>query len=281
MKIVMTLLVRDEDDIIGENLEYHLKNGVDFFIIKDHRSTDNTLSIIKEYEARGLAKVLIETSEEHHQALWVSEMAKSAFTDYGADWVINNDADEFWVAKNGTLKDFFKSFDSSFFNVIEENVCKIHVNRYDFFYRPFKHGKFFEAMLFRESSRRWTKCCHRAIDDIEVGVGNHDVQSKTFDAHNSKTLATTDIKVFHYPIRTVDRYKAKILNGAIAVLNTPGIPSELFFHWKSALQCIYENRFDDYLKDYARDVDQINNGIRDGSIVFDDTMQKAFLTSTL
>jgi len=78
MKIVMTILVRNEDDIIRENLEYHHRNGVDFFIITDHHSTDNTLSILKEYEARGIAEVRVETSKEHHQAKWVTEMARMA-----------------------------------------------------------------------------------------------------------------------------------------------------------------------------------------------------------
>ena len=35
MKIVMTLLVRDEQDIIRENIEFHLSMGVNFFIAAD------------------------------------------------------------------------------------------------------------------------------------------------------------------------------------------------------------------------------------------------------
>jgi len=32
IKIVMTLLVRNEEDIIRENIEFHLSQGVSFFI---------------------------------------------------------------------------------------------------------------------------------------------------------------------------------------------------------------------------------------------------------
>lgn len=38
MKLVMTLLVRNEADVIETNLEYHLAQGVDFVIVTDHGS---------------------------------------------------------------------------------------------------------------------------------------------------------------------------------------------------------------------------------------------------
>src|SRR4051812_17470085 len=42
VKVVMTLLVRDEVDIVDVNLAYHLARGVDGVIVTDHRSTDGT-----------------------------------------------------------------------------------------------------------------------------------------------------------------------------------------------------------------------------------------------
>jgi hypothetical protein len=40
MRLVMTLLVRDEIDIIRQNIEFHLRHGVDFVIGTDNGSTD-------------------------------------------------------------------------------------------------------------------------------------------------------------------------------------------------------------------------------------------------
>ena len=48
MELVMTLLVRNEVDIIQANLEYHLAQGVDFVIITDHGSEDGTSEILRE-----------------------------------------------------------------------------------------------------------------------------------------------------------------------------------------------------------------------------------------
>ena len=268
MKIVMTILVRNEEDVIGENLEYHLNNGVDHFIITDHHSTDGTRDILREYERRGVAEVRVENSIEHHQAQWVTEMARKAHEKYDATWVINNDADEFWIPQKGNLKEFF--------GTVPQDVYKMHISRFDFFYKSSKDIKFYDAMLFREFVRRWTKCCHRAAPDIVVEVGNHDANSQIKISQEYKASETNDLIIFHYPVRTAERYKKKMIEGTAAVMGTPGIPAEMFFHWKRALQYIQENRFDEFLREYSRSIDQINDGIRNWQIVFDDRLQSFF-----
>src|SRR5262245_52545871 len=40
VKLVMTLIVRDELEILSDQLDYHLSAGVDFFVATDHRSQD-------------------------------------------------------------------------------------------------------------------------------------------------------------------------------------------------------------------------------------------------
>jgi hypothetical protein len=47
MKLVMTLLVRNEADIIEANLDYHLAQGVDFVIVTDHGSSDETVELLR------------------------------------------------------------------------------------------------------------------------------------------------------------------------------------------------------------------------------------------
>lgn len=264
----MTLLVRNEEDIIKENLEYHLGHGVDFFIITDHRSSDTTSSILDKYRRYGIAEVIKVNDDIYPQADWVTSMARYAATQYKADWVINSDADEFWVYNNGeNLKGFFSS--------VDPKLCRAHVNRYDFFLHPYRCGKFYENMLFRETVRRWTKCCHRGVDDIKVEMGNHHAMSEIFNKAGYTEIHTGDeLKIFHFPIRNIDRYKQRIIDFNKTICNTSGLDPNAAFHWKMAMEHIRNGTFEQFIDSSILSSEKINSGIRNGSLMFDDTMQK-------
>ena len=80
MKIVMTIAVRNEADIIEENFRYHLGAGVDFIMATDHRSEDGTTEILERYERDGLLHLTRETGEAFLQTEWVTRMARLAAT---------------------------------------------------------------------------------------------------------------------------------------------------------------------------------------------------------
>ena len=96
MTLIMTLLVRDEADIVRENLAFHLARGVDHVIAMDNGSTDGTTEILEEYARAGALTLLHEQSDAYLQALWVNRMAAMARERFAAEWILNNDADEFW-----------------------------------------------------------------------------------------------------------------------------------------------------------------------------------------
>src|ERR1700736_5644843 len=98
MKVVMTLLVRDEQDILRENLEFHLAKGVDEIILMDNLSGDGTPDIRGKYERAGCLHYLFQPQDDYSQGRWVTQMAHRASEELQADWVINSDTDEFsWL----------------------------------------------------------------------------------------------------------------------------------------------------------------------------------------
>lgn len=207
MKLIMTLLVRDEEDIIRENIEFHKQQGVDFFIVTDNGSVDNTPTILKTYEKEGILKYKHESSN-YNQSKWVTNMAQDAYTNYGADWVINNDADEFWFSKNNSsLKETFKTIDKQYNVVI--------ANRHNFI--PIQNTKekpFYETMVYKETHSKNPigdplppKAAHRGDANIKVSPGNHNVSG-----FEQKNIIRDCLEIFHFPMRSENQYERKMIN---------------------------------------------------------------------
>ena len=103
----MAMKVRDEADVLDENLRWHRAQGIDHFIVTDNGSTDGTMEILRRYEAEGVLRLIEEPSTEDFRDQahwWVTRMARLAATELEADWVVHADADEFWSPVSGSLK---------------------------------------------------------------------------------------------------------------------------------------------------------------------------------
>src|SRR5436309_13311371 len=103
----MTMVVRDEEDVLAANLDYHLAQGVDVILVTDHGSTDRTPEILSEYQGTGRVHADRDEARAHDQVSRVNRLTEIAQQAHGADWVIHCDADEFWLPTVGSLRDVF------------------------------------------------------------------------------------------------------------------------------------------------------------------------------
>ena len=83
MKLVQTLLVRDEADVVDAQIAFHLNAGVDFVIATDNRSEDGTTEILERYAREGHLHLIRESGDDLRQSEWVTRMAGLAATDFG------------------------------------------------------------------------------------------------------------------------------------------------------------------------------------------------------
>ena len=59
--IAMLMLVRDEIDIIEQNIEFHLRFGIENFVVTDNGSVDGTRDILGDFKRRlGKSIVIID-----------------------------------------------------------------------------------------------------------------------------------------------------------------------------------------------------------------------------
>jgi glycosyltransferase involved in cell wall biosynthesis len=233
--IVLTLLVRDEADIIACNLDYHLGQGIDWIIVTDNGSTDGTREIVEECARRGRVALFHEPPSDFSQHRWVTQMARLAYANYRADWVINADADEFFVPRRGRLREQLAECRTA--------ADVMFAARTDFvpFDRPFRDPPPIE-MVYRKSVSLDLagrplppKALHRGAPDVIIAQGNHDAHSSRFRPERPHAA----IEVFHYPIRSRAQFERKVRNGGSGYAQNKDLDRGVGFHkryWYELLQ---------------------------------------------
>jgi len=100
-RLVMALLVKNEADIIEANLRVHAALGVDAFVVMDHGSSDGTRELLTALAEEFELHIIDQCEALYRQSAWMTQLAAYARDRMAADWVICNDADEFWLPRQG------------------------------------------------------------------------------------------------------------------------------------------------------------------------------------
>jgi hypothetical protein len=264
MKLVMTLLVRNEADIVEMNLDYHLAQGVDFVIVTDHGSSDETVELLRPYEQSGVAEVLHDDGDGHHQGVRVTRMARLARSRHAADWVINNDADEFWWPLSGSLRDVFAS--------IPAGYGQIEVQRRNFLPRPDCKGPFHSRLVHRDAQSLNSiggplepKVAHRAHADVVVAPGNHSISGAELSPAPAREL----LEIFHFPMRSYEQFERKVVQTGTGYEKLEQRSPEVGRDQLKLLAIYREGALRQYYDDALRDDAALTYGVARGSIVLD------------
>lgn len=209
--LIMTLLVKNEEDVLEENLLFHKAMGVDGFIITDNNSTDRTPDILRRYRERGwVLEVIEERGTDYAQKRWVDRMVWLARTRYGADWVINADADEFWYTPLGDLR---RELEQAAGNVLSCEVRNVYPEEglpwtaWRHTVRPVPAGADYDLSRYSLYGRQTNKVCHRTDGYLQISMGNHKVTMLP------RRVSHCGIVVYHYNVRSRRQFTEKMING--------------------------------------------------------------------
>jgi Glycosyl transferase family 2 len=264
MKLVMTLVVRNEAEIIRANIDYHLAQGVDFVLVVDHGSDDGTSEILREYERIGIAKVIRDDEEGHHQSKRITRMAEIARLGHGADWVIHNDADEFWWPLVGDLREVFSSLPRQF--------GQIEVQRRNFRPRKDDEEPFYSRLVYREArsfNRSGTmlesKVAHRPHPEVVVAPGNHSISG----ADLLTVPAGEVLEIFHFPMRSYEQFERKVAQTGLGYEQLPDRSPGTGCDQLALFELHRAGRLRDYYDGLVLDGSALERGLQIGTIVVD------------
>ena len=271
MKLVMTLLARDEADVIESWLDFHLNAGADFVVATDNRSEDGTTDVLERFAREGHLHLIHEPGEDLRQDEWVTRMARLAATEFGADWVINSDADEFWWPRGASLKHVLEAVPPRYGTV----GAFLRV----FAPRPTGREPFADRMIVRFSAlapinnpgslyKPIRKVVHRAHPEIRLTRGNHGLVGSPF----APLRGWFPIEVLHFPLRTAEQAAHKASLQKTAWKHIARAPTAYHAQMFEALEA---GRISDYYESLVVSDEEVERGAEAGRLVVDTRLRDA------
>jgi hypothetical protein len=269
VKLVMTLLVRDEADIVDAQIAFHLHAGVDFVVATDNGSQDGTTEILERYERAGYLHLLREEGEDMRQDEWVTRMARMAATEFGADWVLNTDADEFWWPRGGSLDEVLATVPERYGVV---RGCWRH------FLPRADDGSFFaERMTVRLAAPAYPgdkttifhahqKVAHRGHLNVTIEAGNHNAIGERLEP----IRAWHPIEVLHFSFRTISQLERKSRGGWLRNADYEPVEHQLLLDEASR-----EHRLEEFFDSFVVSDGALARGLEDGTLAVDTRLRDA------
>jgi Glycosyl transferase family 2 len=232
-------------------------------IATDNRSEDGTTEVLERYEREGRLHLIREPGDDLRQSEWVTRMARLAATDFGADWVVNADADEFWWPQGSSLKDVLAA--------VPRRYGVVRAAWRNFVPRPDGNPFFAERMTARLCTPSFhphplsthSKSAHRAVPDVRIGRGNHEA----FGTGLLPVRGWYPIEILHFPVRSLEHCMNKYVTQFVALERNAekGIPG----HMADAYRAYRAGRLADFYAPLVVDDEALERGLAAGALAVD------------
>ena len=238
----------------------------------DHDSKDGTTEILRTWEREGhLCR--IPRSGPFQEIEWRTGLARMAASDFGADWVINGDADLFWWPRDGDLKEVLAAVPSRY--GVVHSVDRVFVAR------PDDGAHFVERMTARlvatapinapvSTFRPLGRIVHRADPHVRVSRGGHSISGASLRS----LRAWYPVEVLHFPWRSPAQLARKAGNWHLARDQEAGPHLTTAYH-DHAHRAVQEGGVLGHYARLAVDDDELRRGLESGVLVTDTRLRDA------
>ncbi len=252
VKLIMTLMVKDEEDIVANCIEHHLRHGVDYIFAADDGSTDSTVAILRNYEQKGILHFVQLSNEQWSQTEVVNQLGKLAHSNFSNSVIFHCDADEFWMPVTGNLKQeltehpYITGLYVPVINVLlkdnkghekfpNDAICII-VN-------PIKIKNDSEKSMTDFFLKKYPAKVMYTLKNgyLNVTVGNHEIISNSKKVIMAKSR---NITVYHFPVRSKKLFYDKVVKAKYAITDNDKIQIETAWHWHQWVKELNSGNFD-------------------------------------
>lgn len=222
-RIIATMMVRDEIDIVAAMVEHHLDQGIDLLVVTDNASVDGTTEVLEQYAATGRVELHHDPLHLKQQSKVVTAMARRARTEHQADWVLNLDADEFLIPLDPSMRVrdclagtslHLNAFTTPVTNLVGPAAWSgSGTDRLR--WRDLRSDEQLQAIGI--NAQPTPNAVHRGESDVVIAQGNHFVSLSS----NGQPPAELSMEVLHLPWRSWSQLERKVINAGRAYENNP------------------------------------------------------------
>lgn len=228
MTVGLVINVKDDIDLLRNNLAYHSLVGVSFFVLCDRGSSPEGREALKGLDAepniRVLPQYLYEQEEIDRETISRTRLAgvKEMWKTFAPDWLGVGDTDEFWVPRSGDIEGSARTSGVDHLAVERFNAAMLHGGCQDVLDRMKPPVSLLDQAIVAERHNLVTSgrdedepfLFHQVLPKFittvrtitEVKPGFHDIDSsEPFERGPSR-----DLLILHLPFTTYDRFATKV-----------------------------------------------------------------------
>lgn len=213
--VALVVPFRDEADIIADMIRFHLDKGVDFVVGLDNGSVDDSGNLAAVVDRRRVTVLYDEEHRAQHREHG-DRMVHQAVS-MGADWIIPADADEFWWPTSGDYRTEMGG---------DSNILRTHWANLLPTPRQWKTFSTVGDFGGRQYENWIPKVAFRASDFLSVEQGFHNAAVR-----NRREAPSSDLVVYHYPVRSYGQFERKVRNAGTAHERNPEAQANANFAW--------------------------------------------------